>query len=51
LIDTHTHAPQYLNLGYGQQYELLDWLDNLTFPAEAKVGRLDQTCKQAVTDS
>ncbi|GAA5976502.1 hypothetical protein JCM10908_005522 [Rhodotorula pacifica] len=36
LIDTHTHAPQYLNLGYGQQYELLDWLDNLTFPAEAK---------------
>ncbi|BGP54237.1 hypothetical protein JCM8202_001371 [Rhodotorula sphaerocarpa] len=36
LIDTHTHAPQYLNLGYGQQYELLDWLSNLTFPAEAK---------------
>ncbi|BGP30684.1 hypothetical protein JCM10296v2_002441 [Rhodotorula toruloides] len=36
LIDTHTHAPQFLNLGYGQQYELLDWLDNLTFPAESK---------------
>ncbi|GAA5855409.1 hypothetical protein JCM8547_007815 [Rhodosporidiobolus lusitaniae] len=35
-IDTHTHAPQYLNLAYGQQYELLDWLSNVTFPTEAK---------------
>lgn len=25
-IDTHTHAPQYPNLSFGQQYELLDWL-------------------------
>ncbi|GAA5935361.1 hypothetical protein JCM1841_001934, partial [Sporobolomyces salmonicolor] len=36
LIDTHTHAPQHINLGYGQQYELLDWLTNVTFPAEVK---------------
>ncbi|KAK9900614.1 Metallo-dependent hydrolase [Cystobasidium minutum MCA 4210] len=36
LIDTHTHAPQYPNLGRGQQYQLLDWLSNLTFPTEAR---------------
>ncbi|KAL7420713.1 hypothetical protein Q5752_004664 [Cryptotrichosporon argae] len=36
LIDTHTHAPQYPNIGLGQQYELLEWLDKLTFPQEAR---------------
>ncbi|SCV71165.1 BQ2448_2753 [Microbotryum intermedium] len=36
IIDTHTHAPQYVNLAFGQQFELLDWLSNVTFPAEAK---------------
>ncbi|KAJ8079089.1 hypothetical protein AAF712_006467 [Marasmius tenuissimus] len=35
-IDTHTHAPQLPNIGLGAQYELLDWLDNITFPMEAK---------------
>ncbi|KAF8660610.1 hypothetical protein AX16_001589 [Volvariella volvacea WC 439] len=35
-IDTHTHAPQFPNIGSGQQYELLDWLDKVTFPTEAK---------------
>lgn len=30
------HAPQYPNLGLGQEYELLDWLQQLTFPREAK---------------
>ncbi|KAK1217416.1 hypothetical protein PQX77_019956 [Marasmius sp. AFHP31] len=35
-IDTHTHAPQLPNMGSGAQYELLDWLDNITFPMEAK---------------
>ncbi|GAA5941451.1 uncharacterized protein JCM15063_006106 [Sporobolomyces koalae] len=35
-IDTHTHAPQHINTAYGQQYELLDWLKQVTFPAEAK---------------
>ncbi|KAF4603768.1 hypothetical protein EYR40_000940 [Pleurotus pulmonarius] len=34
-VDTHTHAPQVPNMGSGQQYELLDWLDNVTFPMEA----------------
>ncbi|KAF9265595.1 guanine deaminase [Marasmius fiardii PR-910] len=36
LIDTHTHAPQLPNIGTGAQYELLDWLDSITFPMEAK---------------
>lgn len=35
-IDTHTHAPQVPNLGLGQQYELLDWLQYVTFPREKK---------------
>ncbi|KAK4701263.1 guanine deaminase, partial [Phenoliferia sp. Uapishka_3] len=35
-VDTHTHAPQYPNLSFGQQYELLDWLTHVTFPTEAK---------------
>ena len=35
-VDTHTHAPQVANIGTGQQYELLDWLANVTFPMEAK---------------
>ncbi|KAI5477118.1 guanine deaminase [Pseudohyphozyma bogoriensis] len=35
-IDTHTHAPQYPNLGFGQQFELLDWLSHVTFPTETK---------------
>ncbi|GAA6002101.1 hypothetical protein JCM10207_003074 [Rhodosporidiobolus poonsookiae] len=37
-IDTHTHAPQYVNLSYGQQFELLDWLSNVTFPTEQRFG-------------
>ncbi|KAJ9124867.1 hypothetical protein QFC24_002796 [Naganishia onofrii] len=41
LIDTHTHAPQYPNLGLGQEYELLDWLQYLTFPREAKFTDLE----------
>ncbi|GAA5835886.1 hypothetical protein JCM9279_002131 [Rhodotorula babjevae] len=36
LIDTHVHGPQFVNLSYGQEFELLDWLDKVTFPAEAK---------------
>lgn len=36
LVDTHTHAPQYVNSGIGYDEELLQWLDKYTFPAEAK---------------
>lgn len=35
-IDTHTHACQVPNVGLGQQYELLDWLHNVTFPRERR---------------
>ncbi|KAF9819778.1 hypothetical protein IEO21_01869 [Rhodonia placenta] len=35
-VDTHAHAPQVPNVGSGQQYELLDWLTNVTFPMEAR---------------
>ncbi|KAF8921078.1 hypothetical protein CPB85DRAFT_1404999 [Mucidula mucida] len=40
-IDTHTHAPQFANIGSGQQYELLDWLSKVTFPMEAKFADLE----------
>ncbi|CAG0923194.1 unnamed protein product [Notodromas monacha] len=36
LIDTHTHAPQYPNLGLGLDLPLLPWLEKYTFPLEAK---------------
>ncbi|ETW85964.1 hypothetical protein HETIRDRAFT_471217 [Heterobasidion irregulare TC 32-1] len=35
-VDTHTHGPQFPNIGSGQQHELLDWLRETTFPMEAK---------------
>jgi guanine deaminase len=35
-VDTHTHAPQYVNCGLGLDMQLLDWLDTYTFPAESK---------------
>ncbi|EDR03286.1 uncharacterized protein LACBIDRAFT_185911 [Laccaria bicolor S238N-H82] len=40
-VDTHTHAPQVPNMGVGQQYELLDWLEKVTFPTEAKFSDLE----------
>ncbi|KAL1721068.1 hypothetical protein EV715DRAFT_288613 [Schizophyllum commune] len=40
-VDTHTHAPQKPNIGSGQQYELLDWLEHVTFPMEAKFADVD----------
>ncbi|EPQ58278.1 guanine deaminase [Gloeophyllum trabeum ATCC 11539] len=40
-IDTHTHAPQVPNMGAGQQYELLDWLENVTFPMESRFSDVD----------
>ncbi|KAI9509346.1 guanine deaminase [Russula earlei] len=40
-VDTHTHAPQVPNIGSGQQYELLDWLHEVTFPMEARFGDVD----------
>ncbi len=34
--DMHTHAPQYENIGIGMDEELLDWLNDYTFPTEAR---------------
>jgi guanine deaminase len=40
LIDTHIHSPQIDVIGsYGKQ--LLDWLNDYTFPAEAKLADVD----------
>lgn len=36
LVDLHIHAPQYDFRGLGMDLELLDWLNQVTFPAEAK---------------
>ncbi|THW00683.1 Metallo-dependent hydrolase [Aureobasidium pullulans] len=35
-VDTHNHAPQYAQRGLGQGMHILDWLDKITFPNEAK---------------
>lgn len=35
-IDTHIHAPQYINSGLGTDLPLLDWLKKYTFPKESK---------------
>ncbi|KAK5822490.1 guanine deaminase [Linnemannia elongata] len=35
-VDSHIHAPQYAYCGNGHDIPLLDWLDTLTFPHEAK---------------
>lgn len=36
LVDTHNHAPQWAQRGLGQSMHILDWLDGVTFPNEAK---------------
>ncbi|TFA99877.1 hypothetical protein CCMA1212_008145 [Trichoderma ghanense] len=35
-VDTHNHAPQWMQRGLGQGMHILDWLDGITFPNEAK---------------
>lgn len=34
-VDTHIHAPQYVNSGTGYDVMLLEWLRKYTFPTEA----------------
>lgn len=36
LVDLHMHAPQYTYRGLHMDMELLDWLSQYTFPAEAR---------------
>lgn len=40
-VDTHLHAPQYVNVGVGYHLTLLDWLNKYTFPAESKFSDLE----------
>ncbi|KAH9905255.1 guanine deaminase [Xylariomycetidae sp. FL2044] len=35
-VDTHNHAPQWAQRGLGQSMHILDWLEKVTFPNEAK---------------
>lgn len=35
-VDTHNHAPQYPMRGLGQGLHILDWLEKITFPHEAR---------------
>lgn len=41
LVDLHLHAPQYCYRGTGMDLELLEWLNTITFPQEAKYADLD----------
>ena len=36
MADLHIHAPQYAFRGTGMDYELLEWLDRVTFPEEIR---------------
>lgn len=38
LVDLHIHAPQYEFRGTGMDLELLEWLNQRTFPVEARYG-------------
>jgi guanine deaminase len=40
-VDTHNHAPQWAQRGLGQSMHILDWLDKVTFPNEAKFQDVD----------
>lgn len=40
-VDLHFHAPQFPNLGLGLDKELLPWLEDYTFPEEAKYADLE----------
>lgn len=35
-VDTHNHAPQWVQRGLGRGLQILEWLDTVTFPNEAK---------------
>ena len=41
LTDLHTHAPQFAFRGKGMDMELLEWLNKITFPEEAKYTDLE----------
>ena len=43
--DLHIHAPQYGNRGIGMDLELLEWLEQFTFPEEGKYADLSYATK------
>ena len=45
LADLHLHAPQYSFRGMHMDLELLDWLNNVTFPEEARYANLEYARK------
>ena len=45
LVDLHLHAPQYSFRGLGMDLELLDWLNQRTFPEEGRYADLDYAKK------
>ncbi|KAL5606500.1 hypothetical protein BROUX41_002906 [Berkeleyomyces rouxiae] len=52
-IDTHNHAPQWPMRGIGQGLHILDWLDEVTFPFEARFADpayADASYRQTVAD-
>eukprot|EP01027_Heterolobosea_sp_BB2_P023996 GEZU01036096.1.p1 GENE.GEZU01036096.1~~GEZU01036096.1.p1 ORF type:complete len:475 (-),score=161.78 GEZU01036096.1:23-1447(-) len=49
-VDTHAHAPQYVNAGTGMDLPLLEWLNKYTFPKEAKFAQREYA-KDAFTKS
>ena len=40
LVDLHLHAPQYAYRALGMDMDLVDWLNNLTFPEESKYAEI-----------
>lgn len=45
MTDLHLHAPQYAYRGTGMDLELLEWLNTITFPQEARYKDLDYAKK------
>ena len=41
MVDLHVHAPQYAFRGMCMDLELMDWLNNYTFPEEEKYESLE----------
>lgn len=40
-VDTHNHAPQWAMRGLGQGLHILDWLEQVTYPSEARFADAD----------
>jgi hypothetical protein len=45
MVDTHAHAPQFVNAGNGLDMPLLQWLETYTFPAETRFKDADYAKK------